>query len=1228
MTIAAASAAVVSLTLAASTLTTAPATPAPSGLSETGDRLPDLPVSASLRTEAGRHLITLTVPPGLDTATLGLDAGRMTDATGWVTVSPTNLLPDDIVHAGAPEITRAGLPANAPSMFEFQLTPTPGALGQFALWTTAPSEALTTLDQTRRLRFPSQVTVTARTRLDLDNNGTIDEQDLVAATALMSAGDPRADLDGDGVTGPGDLITLADHMGRPVIEMNQGSAPAGNRLDERDPSDAGFGADTEPPRPYATTMVNGGGVALQNAILAAADGDTLLVGPGTYTPGYSPLTLQITKRLTIVSTGGAGSTFIAAPSGTTGSVAVHMRVSGTTLKGFTITGGGFGVLSSDPGGVGTLTDQILSDLIITTDAGNPGHGVLFERTTDSRIDDVSIIRAQANGIMLDQNSHRNVVNHCAVLATETQHAYAVKNSDSNVITHCSSTSAFADSMIVLGGYGNCIKDNTFSGHLVDGIVLTDDDPTVGGTGRTSRHNCVLRNVITSTGFAQGRSHGTGIWMNSEANSNLVKGNSVSGHAENGIAIFNSDDNIVEFNSVFSNGQGGVIVWDAQSSGFVASRGGRPTNNLIRANDFSSYLSNGAVNIRDADNTEIRDNFMRNTANGTGNAGVIIDEPSPPSFTPTAPSTGTIIVGNTLEDLPITLLSRQASTGTKYYQNKHFNTGVTQIFPPADVTFDGGVTLGGNHWAGFAASGNPSRITPYTDIVVDLVGNRGGPYSDRYPYQSESLSKPYTPNIVFPLFSATTGGGPGHVFVEGSRLLIQWKPEAGRYANIVLGRVGLGSSGNIAFRVPNTGFYLWTIPTLARANDYTLTVDIMDSDFAIKGSETTEPFAIAPPGLTLLSPCDTDAVAQGGTIRIHYNDETNAGAGSNIFYMVRDALSPVDDFNVVAATNNDRNKEYVDFDLANLPAFSTGAIFPNTVGGFPNPVGNDPRNPTNYFQVGISTGSGNAGTPTDFSDGLMRIQATLTADTTALADTFTNNNEFLIDACQSLVWFSPVGSEIVDIEIYEGTGYRTIRSGMKDVGFFLFDTPELATNGAKFRVTFKTGAGVTISTVETTPVDVVYDTTPGVAKPYFRFYNLLTQEHLYTTLIPERDALNAAVGVWLQEPDQGSIYDGPATLNGVKGVPYYRLLNTVTMRHLWTTDRNEYFTLRETYKDSWIAEGVDGYLLPTQTGNAIPLYRLRFATGLPLQHWTTDLNEYNTLPSRGWVQEGIVGYLLP
>ena len=52
---------------------------------------------------------------------------------------------------------------------------------------------------------------------------------------------------------------------------------------------------------------------------------------------------------------------------------------------------------------------------------------------------------------------------------------------------------------------------------------------------------------------------------------------------------------------------------------------------------------------------------------------------------------------------------------------------------------------------------------------------------------------------------------------------------------------------------------------------------------------------------------------------------------------------------------------------------------------------------------------------------------------------------------------------------------------------------------------------------------------------------------------------------------------------------------------------------------------------TQTVQADSLVTLHYRMALaepPLHLWTTDLNEYNTLATRGWVKEGIVGYVIP
>jgi parallel beta-helix repeat protein len=1063
---------------------------------------------------------TVTVPAGLDAVTLGLRAGPVDDATGSLGVSfGTPMVGDLFDSSGA--VTRLG---GVSDVFAYEFSPSEDAYGRFSVSTTGLSEGELFDGSVRPIRFAGgSVHVMVRTRLDLDGSGVIDQGDVVAASALLGTADARMDLNGDGAVDPMDLVEIAENIGMPALEL----ADQGFRVVSLEPvgpplgggGGVGPGNQLGAPTANATFNVMGGGTALQDAInsLGTSNGDTLLVGAGTYTPSPGVQTLNVFKSLIIKSTGGAGGTIIQSPNQVNGSVTVHLRASNTVFKGFTVQGGGTGILSQDPLG-GTLTNQVVAECIVLTASGSAGHGVLFEKTTDSRIDTVSVTRANANGIFLDDNSFRNVVNHCSVLLTETQHGYAIKNSDDNIISHCTTASAAANSVIIVGGDRNVVQDCTLSGHTVDGITMTDDFP--GGTGDSSNNNCILRNSITSTRLAAGSSTGTGIWMNSESNGNLVRGNFITGHPENGIAIFNADDNVVEGNFATNNGQGGVIVWDAASSNFAGSRGGRPTNNLIRGNRFYDFPANGGINVRDAEGTVIERNYVESTSGAAPTFGVVIDEPSPPSYVPTQVSDGTRIIGNTFVNQAGGLLSRQATTDTKYYQNRHFGTGPTTIYPPSDVDLDGDVTLGGNYWDGFAAAGNPSRTTPFTDIVVDVIGTRGGGYSDRYPYQFESLGKSASVQFVTPdtISTPSPAGRPEHMYFQGQTVLLEWNSPAAYQVDIFLSSVTAGIvAQQIALNVPNTGFYRWTVPNLGNiADDFVITIVAENqAGSTLSMSDSTE-FGIALNGLTMLSPVVRDSSPTSTTFRIHYNDETD----SDIFYMTRDRIVG-GDFTVLGSNTN-RDREYVDITTS---ATSTSA-----------------------YQIGISNGGGDEFASTQFSDGLMRL-----LQSAATQSSF--NSRYKIDNWTSLSWLSPPTSVEVDIELFVGNGaYQTIRSGMKDTGYFRFTIPEWATNNAKYRVTFRDAAGSQVGQVESGTFDIVYDTTPGSPKDYFRFYNLLTTQHLYTSLVAERDALEAAVGTWLREPDQGQIWNGLATVNGVKTVPYYRLFNLVTRRHLWTTDR--------------------------------------------------------------------------
>jgi len=142
------------------------------------------------------------------------------------------------------------------------------------------------------------------------------------------------------------------------------------------------------------------------------------------------------------------------------------------------------------------------------------------------------------------------------------------------------------------------------------------------------------------------------------------------------------------------------------------------------------------------------------------------------------------------------------------------------------------------------------------------------------------------------------------------------------------------------------------------------------------------------------------------------------------------------------------------------------------------------------------------------------------------------------------------------------------------------------------------------------------------QPVYRLYSPVTAEHLFTSDQNESNTLQTRG--WIDEEVAFDWYSGPFTLGGVSDEPMYRLYDPTIQQHLWTTDLNEYNTLATR---GWNQEGVAGYVFPTAVASSVPVYRLSLA--MPALHlWTTDLNEYDTLTGQDlWSQEGIVGYVV-
>jgi hypothetical protein len=153
---------------------------------------------------------------------------------------------------------------------------------------------------------------------------------------------------------------------------------------------------------------------------------------------------------------------------------------------------------------------------------------------------------------------------------------------------------------------------------------------------------------------------------------------------------------------------------------------------------------------------------------------------------------------------------------------------------------------------------------------------------------------------------------------------------------------------------------------------------------------------------------------------------------------------------------------------------------------------------------------------------------------------------------------------------------------------------------------------------------------GSIRQRWRLYSPVTLEHHFTTDLNEYTVLGSYVGTWVQEGTVGKVLDNPGAYNGVDAVPYYRLFNTASLQHLWTTDANEYYTLLQF--PQFAGEGVDGWIFSSQAPGTIPLYRLLYPFATPvagLHHWTIDPVEYTQLVTYyGWIGEGGSGFVIP
>jgi parallel beta-helix repeat protein len=919
-----------------------------------------------------------------------------------------------------------------------------------------------------------------------------------------------------------------------------------------------FGIDAlESRRLFSTYTVNAAGGAnysdLETAIVNAPAGSTLLVAPGTYTAHPTPLdgaasVFWITKALTIKSTGGPASTKLVVPAGQNQNVLIS--ASNVTLEGFSLLSGNFCLMAQDFLHNTTLSNVLLENLELTPDAtdGN-GHGILLEQVDHSVVDNCTVGLSYANGIMVDNNSFYDTVMDCTVNGTVTQHGIAVKNSDDDQIVNNTVNESGFDGVILYNASNNQVTGNDLTNFQVDGICLTN----------TSDSNDIALNTVASTGYAQGRTVGTGIWMNLSSNSNTIFANTVSGSAECGIDIFVSDNNLIDGNNVFDNYEGGIFLYNCP--GYTPALGPEPANTVIINNYVHDNTANGAVTLNGATNTDIERNYFSGVYTGvygsSSDVGLLSEN-----------TTNTQFINNTVVNLAAGIAALATTGDLNVYLNRFINVGENYAFAGATIQFDDGSIIGGNYWSNQPAQGDPGW-TPYTKFVYNMTGALGGGYEDSNPFGDESLGQPYAVNVTSPAV--------GTIMAPFSTRAIQWTSTGATLVDIFYSSPQTGDV-LIAQNQPDSGVYVWTVPNLPASSDYQIKIAPENSAGQMLGTPAVGGiFSIAAASpLKLLSPPANLITSPGSSITVSWDStipgtpvdvqlQTNGGTWTTL------ASSITDDFASVTLPN-------VATDQARIRVVEHGTM------------------------VG------------DTQDGFFSISNT--------ASVYTESNQ-LIGSNQTINWLSPANATMINVAFWNGSTWTPIATDLPNQGSVTWFVPEMATNGSSIQVQFLDSSGNPIASAVSNTFNIQYTLATGAPVPVYRLYNPYIAAQMYTSAINEYNVLGREG--WDQIGVVFDAYSGPITLNGVSAVPNYRLYNPTTLQQFWTTSRTTYFNMRSS--GAWIAVGIANYEFASQAAGTIPLYRVALGSPPVPNVWTTALNEYDTLASYGWTEEGVDAYVL-
>ncbi|KAF1078716.1 NosD domain-containing protein [Methanogenium sp. MK-MG] len=310
------------------------------------------------------------------------------------------------------------------------------------------------------------------------------------------------------------------------------------------------------PEPKTITVDVGGAgdfTSIQEAIIAANPGDTIMVREGTYTEN-----VRVDKRLSLLSEEGA--TVAAADSGRS---AIEVTVGNVTIDGFTVTGAtstgcsGLLVNGVQHCRISNITstrnynglaleaagDIVLSDCAADTNSLN---GILVNNTRNSLVDGCLLSENSLNGIELNGAEDTTLV-HC-ILSENPHYGILVKESSGSEIRASEMTANSKHGIYILSSCGTRVVKSSISGNE-DGGIRTSSSSDLRIEGNTITINSKAISTHGGVNFTISNNTISGESFFFTLRDSVISGNSISG-GDSGILLYDSSNgNLVSDNRV-------------------------------------------------------------------------------------------------------------------------------------------------------------------------------------------------------------------------------------------------------------------------------------------------------------------------------------------------------------------------------------------------------------------------------------------------------------------------------------------------------------------------------------------------------------------------------------------------------------------------------------------------------------------------------------------------------